>query len=128
MDRLQFRETVEILLKDELGSLAGGNPAIWIDSGDVPTKVTGLLCVIERFETIRSTQPSSNYSMAVNFDWVLRLVQRDRSPPGLEKLDRAVEKLRHEFPIHQERSLPPSDGAYPQITFFCNFTRSSCHN
>jgi hypothetical protein len=127
MDRTTFRDTVESLLKDELGFFDGGQPAIWVDAGDVPKKGNGLLCLIDRFENIRSYEPTANHGAIVNFDWVLRLVQRDRSPPGLAKLDRAIGKLRHQFPIRTERPLPPSDGVYPQITFFFNFTGSACH-
>jgi hypothetical protein len=122
--REEFLRLIEELLKDELGTLPGGIPAVWVDMGDVPAKPTGLTCLIDFFENIRTYEPTANYGACVNFDWVLRLIQRDRSPPGRAKLDRAITKLRQAFPIHQERPLPPADGSYPQISFFANFTRS----
>jgi hypothetical protein len=62
-----------------------------------------------------------NHQAAQNFDWVVRLVQRDLTPTGLSAFERAKKKLRQRFPNHRERPLPPEDGMYPQTTFLCNF-------
>jgi hypothetical protein len=125
--RAELTQALEQLLREELGTFPGGNPSIWVDVGDVPSTSSGLLCLIDFFENIRDYCPTANHGAVVNFDWVIKLVQRDRSPPGLTKLDRALNKLREEFPIHQERPAPPVDGVYPQITFFANFNRSACY-
>lgn len=127
-DRAKFNQLIKTLLAPELGKFRNGAPAVWVDAGDLPSQPEGLLVLIDYFENIREYCPTANYGAIVNFDWVLKLVQRDRSPPGLAKLDRALEKLREAFPVHQERPAPPADGVYPQITFFANFNRSACHS
>lgn len=121
MQLKEFRQTVEQLLASDLGYFQNGTPAIWVDSGDAPGNPTGLLCVIERQPNMISHVGILNHQAEQHFDWVLRLVQYDRSPTGYSALDRACQKLRQRFPNHRERALPPADGTYPQVTFLCNF-------
>ncbi len=126
MDRREFRQAILELLSPELGRFPDGQPALWVEAGNIPSKVTGLLCLIEDFPQPVAFTPFANNEADRNFDWVVRLIARDRSPPGLDKLDRAIGKMRAKFPFHRERPLPPQDGVYPQITFLCNFHQSTC--
>lgn len=121
MDRLTFRKAVNDLLISELGSFENGMPALWVDSGDAPSKYSGLLCLIERQPNMIQHRSILGYQAEQNFDWIVRLITRDRSPTGLATFDRACEKMRSRFPNHRERIIPPNDGALPQATFLCNF-------
>ena len=121
MDLLEFQPIVEQLLAPELGTLPGGMPAIWVDSGDTPGRGNGLLCLIDRMKNMVFHRGILNNQAEQNFDWVIRLVQYDRSPTGYQALDVALDKLRARFPNHRERPLPSVDGVYPQVTFLCNF-------
>lgn len=121
MQLREFRDAVASTLANELGTLPNGMPAVWVDSGDAPGKVKGLLALIDRQPNMREHYAALNYQAVQNLDWVLRLVLYDRSPSGYSALDRAVQKLRQRFPNHRERALPPTDGVYPQVSFLCNF-------
>jgi hypothetical protein len=121
MDRLTFRKALNDLLISELGHFDSGMPALWVDSGDVPSKYNGLLCLIERQPNMINHKSILGYQAEQHFDWVVRLITRDRSPTGLANFDRACEKMRLRFPNHRERILPPDDGGLSQATFLCNF-------
>lgn len=126
MQLIEFQAAVEELLMPELGRFPDGTPAIWVDAGNVPSQHDGLLCVIERYRNPVAYTPLANNQAHAHFDWVVRLITRDRSPPGLKKLDNAIAKMRARFPFHRERPLPPQDGRYPQITFLCEFHTLEC--
>lgn len=127
MSRLKaLRDRVLIAIGPLLGRLKGsGLPAIWIDAGDAPAGCDGVLCVIERVPVYRRSVPATGGSM-VSVGWAIRLLARDRSPPGLAKFDAAIEALLHEFPLHDERPIPTQDGDYPQYLliardeYFCS--------
>lgn len=122
------------LIKQELDGLIGvfpnGHPAVWVDlHGDCPTGTRGILVVIERQPMVKRNVPLSGGGIDLNYDLVLQLTQYDRSIEGDSVFIQACERIRlsRRF-LKQERPIPPEDGQYPRITFFCNFSRFVvCH-
>lgn len=118
-DRLEIRRKLGKVLEEVIGNFANGMPSIYIDRGagdPVPAMGTGLLVLLEGNPIIKAT-PIMGSQVEHLADWVVRLIQHDRSPPGLDTFDRALDLMRTYFPRGQERILPPIDGGRPQATF-----------
>lgn len=118
-DRLGIRRKVGNVLSEVIGNFANGMPAIYVDRGagdTVPAMGSGLLVILEGSPIIKAT-PILGRQVEHISDWVVRIVQHDRSPPGLDAFDRALDLMRTYFPRLQERIIPSSDNARPQATF-----------
>ena len=117
--RLEIRRKLGDVLEEVIGNFASGMPSIYIDRGagdPVPAMGTGLLVLLEGNPIIKAT-PIMGSQVEHLADWVVRLIQHDRSPPGLDTFDRALDLMRTYFPRVQERILPSTDGGRPQATF-----------
>lgn len=117
-DRLVIRRKVGNVLEDVIGNFANGMPSIYVDRGagdPVPAMGTGLLVILEGNPIIKSNPIMSSQVEHVT-DWIVRLVQHDRSPPGLDNFDRALDLMRSYFPRLQERIFPSEDMQKPQAT------------
>ncbi len=121
MSRFEFARALQAELSDLLGTFPNGNLAIWEDAGDVPSGVKGLLCLIERSPSGSTQTGILNDQATVEFDWVCRLIQNDRSQSGLAMLDQACQRIRELFPNQREREVPYADGDPVQVLFLCRF-------
>lgn len=118
-DRLEIRRKVGNVLEEIIGNFSNGMPAIHIDRGPgdpVPAMGAGILVIIEGSPSIKAT-PILGRQVEHIADWTVRIVQHDRSPPGLDAFDRALDLMRTYFPRLQERILPQTDQRNPQATF-----------
>jgi hypothetical protein len=119
-----IRSVLTNLLSSELGIFTNGKPAIWVEPPQTPFgSVTGLQCVIQRYQNLNTTKVLHNSQTAENFDWIIVLTQFDPTDNGMQKLDSAVTKIRLRFPRRRERIMPFRENAYPQVSYLLNFSQ-----
>jgi hypothetical protein len=92
-----FAVDFEMLLSAELGTFENGDPAICVIPPDAPMRGHGLHVYIDKFATRIS---SGTYQQRVS------LVQFDRSQPGADTLQSALQKLHDRYPPAREIPLP----------------------
>jgi hypothetical protein len=100
------------LLSTELGVFADGRPAIAVEAPPMPGIGTGLQVIIGRMPSL--TQKSMLF-------WRVTLIQRDRSLPGIQKLETAIGKMRQQYPLAQDSHMPFQDDTYPMSVFSIAF-------
>ena len=122
-DLAAFRGAVQRAITPYLGHFRNSNrPAIWVDAGNAPSSFEGLGCLIHGQPVRARSEPCSG-GAHVSGAWSLILQQRDRSPPGMERLDLAVKAVRVLFPDvrNRERSDPTQDGDFPEVAMLIFF-------
>jgi hypothetical protein len=110
------------LLAPYLGTFPNGRPAFWTDSGEAPSKATGVQCVVDYTYTTKRSYP---FGAGTGFDayWIVTLKTFDRSKEGMTTFRSALDVIRGNY-RHDERVSPPSEETLPQVMFYLYFSAS----
>lgn len=107
----ELRAAIVNLLAQELGTFGNGQPAVWVEPPSAPKgAVTGGLEVsIGRFKNVSSSSLMLNNQQEQQYEWIVSIKTRDRTPAEYSKFNSAIDKMRRYFPRRRESISPFSE-------------------
>lgn len=116
----ELRQAIADLLKDELGTFANGQTAIWVEPPSTPKGAAtgGLEVSINRFKNVSSSTLLLNSQQEQRYEWIVSIKTiGDRTTEEYSKFSNAIEKMRRYFPRRRETISPYSEDENLMVTF-----------
>lgn len=113
------------LLAAELGTFSDGRKAISVEPPYQPQGVTvaGLECIIQYEPSTMRSRGIVNSAAERQYDWIVDIIQFDKSLDGVKKFHSACEKIRARFPWYRDIPLMSgTESEYLRMNFRLNFT------
>jgi hypothetical protein len=107
----ELRSAIADLLKEELGTFANNQPAIWVEPPSTPKGGAsgGVEVSISRFKNVSSSSMLLNNQQEQRYEWIVAVKLSDRTPEAYSKFSSAIEKIRRYFPRRRETLSPYSE-------------------
>ena len=115
----ELRQDLADLIKEELGTFANNQPAIWVEPPSTPKggASSGVEVSINRFKNVSSSFLLLNNQQEQRYEWIVAVKMGDSTPEGYSKFNSAIEKVRRYFPRRRETVSPYSENENLIATF-----------